>query len=429
MQRMRECLTAQAVCIVLCIALVAMLATRQACAAPFTAGGVVVSVSGPNTEPTGAADIAPLSLIEYTAAGVATGTVVALPTADAAVGSDTNYAIVGSQSASSLYGSLRRSVDGRFLTISASNVPATTTADLLPGGVFSSTNFQNRTIARIDVDGVVDTTTRFLARGTTPRGAVSTDGTSIWWAANSGTADSGGVRFVTLGDTTAGPLLTDTGTSSISRSNTNGIGIFDGQLYLAYNVSPFRGVYSLGTGLQQSGGPLPATEVVAATSVTDFFFADPDTLYVAVSSTDPALSGLGLQKWSYSSQSQTWTNQWTANPAGMLGVRALAGTVSGETVDLYAVTLADTAASTPNSLLRLADTLSGTTFPAGGFATLATSTPGSLFRGVALAPVPEPTALLSAAGLAWLTLLRRGGPSRRSDRRGRAGLGRRVRGS
>lgn len=409
---------------------VGLLAATQARSAPFTAGNVVVSVSSPNTDPIGAADIAPLSLVEYTPAGVATGNLVALPTVDVPVVSGTNYAIVGAQSASSLYGALKRSEDGRFLTISASNVPITTTADLIPGGVFGSTNFQNRTIARIDADGAVDTTTRFLARGTTPRGAASSDGTSIWWAANSGTADAGGVRFVTLGDTTAGPLLTDTGTSSISRSNTNGIGIFNGQLSIAYNVSPFRGVYALGTGLQQSGGPLTATEVVAATSVTDFFFANPNTLYVAVSSTDPALAGLGLQKWNYSLQSQTWTNQWTANPAGMLGVRALAGNVSGETLDLYAVTLADTSASTPNALLRLTDTLSGTTFPADGFATLATSAPGSLFRGVSLAPVPEPTALLPVAGgLGWLTLLRHRGPRRPSARRGRSGPWRRVPGS
>ncbi|MBU6222843.1 MAG: PEP-CTERM sorting domain-containing protein [Planctomycetes bacterium] len=377
--------------------------------ASFTSGNVVVSLSQPNMEAAGDPSIAPLALAEFTPSGLATGNVIALPAADTSTATGTNFAIVGSQSPTTLYGSVKRSTDGRFLALSAANVPATTGTSLLPGGVFASGSFQNRTIAVIDADGAVNTTTRFVARGTTPRGVVSTNGTSLWWAADTGSGDAGGVRYLTTGGTVVGPLLTGVGVSTASRSTTSGIGTYADQLYVAYNTGTFRGVYTLGSGMPQSGGPLVAGLVVGGTSVTDFRFADANTLYVAVSSTDASLAGLGLQKWV--SQSGSWSNVWTGNPAGALGVRSLEVSVSGTSIDIYGVTLAGTSTATPNALVKLSDTLNGAVFPAGGFTTLATSTGGSLFRGVALAPVPEPTALaLSlAGGAAIAALVRRRG--------------------
>jgi hypothetical protein len=382
--------------------------------AQFTPGSIVVSVSGMN--PTaGDASIAPLSLLEFTAAGDLTGTVIQLPMFDIPLEAGTNYAIVGSRAPASLQGALKRSVDGRFLTITAANVPADTPASSLPGGVYSSSSFANRTIARIDADGAVDTTTRFAARGTTPRGVASTDGSRLWWAANSGSGDAGGVRYLTLGDSVAGPLLTGVGLSTASRSNTNGIGIFADQIYVPYTVSPFLGVYALGNGLPESGGPLTATPVVSGiSSVTDFFFADADTLYVSVSNTDSEFSGLGLQKWGRA-EGGSWINVWTSNPAGTFGIVGLAGSVVGEVVDLYAVTFSGSDPAGRNTLVKLTDTFAGSEFPLGGFSTLATSSPDSLFRGVALAPVPEPSAVvLGLAGLAsvcgfgrWRTRTRR----------------------
>lgn len=365
--------------------------------AGFTTGNVVVSVSQPNAESGGDPSIAPLTLVEYTTSGSTTGITVVLPMADTPTATGTNYAIVGSQSPTALYGALKRSTDGRFLTLTAANVPATTGTSALIAGPFGTVAFPNRVIAVVDGGGGVDATTRFAARATTPRGVVSTDGASLWWAADSGASDAGGVRYLTTGGTVAGPILTGIGVSTSSRSNTNGIGTFADQLYVAYNVSTFRGVYTLGTGMPQTGTALPASLVVGGTSVTDFCFADASTLYVAVSNTDTTLAGLGLQKWV--AQSGSWTNVWTANPLGSLGVRGLAVSVSGTSVDVYGVTLSGTSSATPNALVKIGDTLGGLSVPADGFATLATSSPGSLFRGVALAPVPEPTALtLSLVG-------------------------------
>ena len=58
-----------------------------------------------------------------------------------------------------------------------------------------------------------------------------------------------------------------------------------------------------------------------------------------------------------------------------------------------------TSGTQANSLVALSDTLGGTTLPS--FSTLATAGSNYVFRGVALAPVPEPSSVaLGLAGVA-----------------------------
>ena len=97
----------------------------------------------------------------------------------------------------------------------------------------------------------------------------------------------------------------------------------------------------------------------------------------------------GLQKWLFSSGS--WSKAWTATPAGAVGVRGLTGLVTGSSVQLYGIT-AMTSGTDANSLVALSDTLGGTTLPS--FSTLATAGSNYVFRGVALAPVPEPSSVV-----------------------------------
>jgi hypothetical protein len=91
-------------------------------------------------------------------------------------------------------------------------------------------------------------------------------------------------------------------------------------------------------------------------------------------------------------------------------MRGLAGVtdLSSGAVELYGVTAA--ASGVQNQLVRLIDTLGGTSAPS--YTVLATAPSNYLLRGVALSPatVPEPSsaAMLVGGGLALAAVSRRG---------------------
>jgi hypothetical protein len=394
-------------------------------AAPFVGGGVVVSVVGDGTTPITTGTIAvPITLTEYTTAGSLTGGGVMLPGVDAGA----NYATTASITSTS-YGFLKRSMDGNYLTMTGANVPAGT-----QGGVFSSGAYPNRTIARVDAAGNVDSSTRFNAAGTTPRSAITMTGTDFWWSGDTGSGNTGGIRYRALSATTSGPALAQGSGGSATTAgqpapvpyNSRVLNIFNGQLYGTSGVAvgasgsnqiSFRGVFNVGTGLPTTANQFGSLIVGSGTgnaglqdSPYDFFFADASTLYVGDDDTTAPSSG-GITKWLLSGT--TWAKTWLALPAGATGVRALAGvtdTGSG-TVELYGVTAVS---SGQNQLVKVIDTLSGTTAPS--FSVLATAPANYLFRGVAMSPliVPEPSSLaiigVGAIGLTWAgrRLMRRG---------------------
>ncbi|MFM7245468.1 MAG: hypothetical protein ACKO40_15025 [Planctomycetaceae bacterium] len=393
-----------------------------AAAQSFSTGNVVLSVLGDGTTTITTGTVAvPITLTEYTTAGTPTGVSVVLPTAN--VGS--NYAITGGMTSTS-FGFLKRSVDGNYLTIPGANIPAGTL-----GGVFSSSAFPNRTIARVTAAGTVDSSTRFAAGGTTPRSAVTTNGTDLWWSGDTGSGNTGGIRYLTLGSTTSGVALAQGSGASATTAgqpapvpyNSRVINIANGQLYGSSGVSvgsggnavSFRGVFNVGTGLPTTANQLGSLIVGSGSSgaglqdsAYDFFYADASTLYVGDDDTTAPATG-GITKWLLSGN--TWTKTWLALPGGATGVRALAGfTDAGSgTVELYGITAV---ASGQNQLVKLTDTLSGTLAPS--FTTLATAPANYVFRGVALAPVPEPTALtLSLAGGAAVAAVVRSSRGRR----------------
>jgi len=374
----------------------------------FTPGNLVVSQYGDGVS-TGTV---PIVLREFTPGGTATGFQVALPTAD--VGA--NKPIVGTLGSTGV-GLLKRSVDGQFLSIIGSGTAASTL-----------------TIARIDFSGVNNSTTSFSIAsggGPTPRAAITSNGTDFWWrSAQTGNNDTAGIRYMTLGGTTTGVALaqggggspiTPTGPNQVPL-NCRSIGIFGGQLYGSASVSTgggggapsysFRGVYNVGTGLPTTANQVGSIIVGGGTSNSgiidspwDFFIADPNTIYVADDdSTAPFTRG--LQKWLFSSGS--WSKVWTAMPSGTAttGLRGLTGVVTGSSVQLFGITAVSSAVGA-NDLVALSDSLSGMIAPA--FTTLATAPTNYVFRGVALSPVPEPTALtLSLAGGAAVAAVVRG---------------------
>ena len=396
----------------LCMSGLVGVLTGPAHAAPFVGGGVVVSVVGDGTTPiTTGTVVVPITLTEYTTAGSLTGGGVTLPGVDAGA----NYATTASMSSTS-FGFLKRSLDGNYLTMTGANVPAGTQVS-----AFSSGLYPNRTIARIDTAGNVDTSTRFNAAGTTPRSAITTTGTNFWWSGDTGSGNTGGIRYMALSATTSGPALAQGSGASATTAgqpapvpyNMRVLNIFNGQLYgtsgvavgaSGANQASFRGVFNVGTGLPTSANQFGSLIAGSGTgnaglqdSPYDFFFADASTLYVGDDDTTAPVTG-GITKWLLSGT--TWTKTWLALPGGATGVRALAGlTDAGSgTVELYGVTAV---ASGQNQLVKLIDTLSGTSAPS--FSVLATAPSNYLFRGVALSPVavPEPSTCASLlAGLA-----------------------------
>ena len=371
--------------------LLAGAASGTAARAAFTPGTVVVSQFGDGVTTSGTV---PITLREFTTSGSATGADVALPTSD----SGSNYAIVASSLGSTTVGFLKRSVDERYLSMIGYGTNATA----------------SRTIARVDAVGSVDSTTRFSAAGVAPKAAITTTGTDFWWSGDTGSGSTGGIRYTTLGSTSSGAALAQGLGGSGSNSsgqfpvpyNSRVIGIFDGQLYGSASVSvggySFRGVFNVGTGVPTTANQYGLTIVGGGTSNSgiidrpwEFFIADSNTIYVADDdSTAPATGG--LQKWLFSSGS--WSKVWTATPAGAVGVRGVTGLVTGSSVQLYGIT-AMTSGTQANSLVALSDTLGGTTLPS--FSTLATAGSNYVFRGVALAPVPEPSSVaLGLAGVA-----------------------------
>jgi len=362
-----------------------LLGTASAARADFTPGRVVVSQFGDGVTTSGNV---PITLREFTTGGVPTGMSVTLPT----INSGSHYAAVSTLT--SVSGFLKRSVDGRFLTIVGSGTEATAT----------------RTVARVDGVGSVDTTTNYTASNTV-YSAITTDGTSIWFSAATGNNTTAGIRYVTLGSRTTGLNLA----LGINGASPNGqgqyqaplnsrvIGIFDGQLYgsantpIANSLGYTRGVFNVGVGtpttVDQYGSMIISggTATAPGNSPWEFFFAGDSTLYVANAEPSAPFNG-GLQKWIRSGSS--WSLTWTTNAAGATGMRGLTGLVTGSAVQLFGITAVSTSSGT-NALVSLSDTLTNTVAPS--FTTLATAEPNYVFRGVAIAPIPEPSALVITA--------------------------------
>jgi hypothetical protein len=172
------------------------------------------------------------------------------------------------------------------------------------------------------------------------------------------------------------------------------------------------------------------TQGTAAPNPFGLFFANAHTLYVTdegngTTGAAAAADGYaGLEKWvnSQLDGSGVWSKAYTLtnglnigqsyNVGGIItqtaGLRTLTGRVNGDgTVTLYSVTstigsnLVDAGAD-PNMLVAITDSLGSATGTGESFTTLETAAYGDVLRGVALAPIPEPSAYAAVAGLSVL---------------------------
>lgn len=298
---------------------------------------------------------------EYTPAGTLVQSI-AMPTV--AVGA--NQPLTNSGTATS-EGFLNLSENGLYLTLAGYGIAPGTPS--VPGTASLTTP---RVIGRIDLTGGVDTSTALDAYSAgNIRSVVSTDGTLFWT-----TGSNGGVRFATLGATTT------TGINAGAPTNVRVAGIYNGQLYASSSSGSFTGVCTVGTGIPQVG---PATVTMLpglptpGPSSYDFWFADPQTLYIA---DDRAIaSNGGILK--YSLIAGSWTLQYTLQPPGTIGCRGLSGRRINGVTTLYA--------TNGSQLLSIDDTGASSTF------TVVTGAPlNTAFRGVRF--LSKPTTLLRLTG-------------------------------
>lgn len=351
-------------------------AAGTALAGPFTAGNLVVYRAGDGSGALGNAAAAAF-LDEYTPSGTLVQSV-ALPTSVS--GSNRRVTISGSASSE---GQLTRSADGRYLAFVG--------YDAAPGTASIATSTSatvNRVIARVGMDGVVDSSTITTAfSGNAIRAAATDDGSRFWV-----TGGTNGVQFAQYGvANAANQINTGTGASTNNRA----VNIFGGQLYVSSASTALRGVGAIGSGLPSTTGQattlLAGTNSNTSSSGYDFAIVSSSLMYMA---DDSAVAGLGgLQRWEL--VAGTWTRTQTWAPANGGRIRQLVNTTTANGDNLLYVTVVDSANVT--TIQSLVDVGAGSSFNV-----IATGATNTAFRGIEFAPIPTPgsLALLGLAGLA-----------------------------
>ncbi len=340
-------------------------------AVAFTAGNLVVYRVGTGAAPLDSTATA-VFLDEYTSAGTLVQSV-ALPTTTS--GSNRRFTASGSATSEGL---LTRSTDGRYLVLAGYDAATGT-----PSVGSTTSAAVNRVIARIGVDGTIDTTTALTdaASGNSPRGVAATDGSGYWL-----TGGAGGVRYAAAGGTTSTQLSTTV-------ANIRGVGIFGSQLYISTSSGSTVRVGSVGTGTPTATGNTISNLTGYSTSGSPhgFLFADlsaavagVDTLYVVDDSSDQ------IQK--YSLTGGSWD---TRGAVAAVDVRGLAASISGSAVTLFATSGGTTGGGT---LFRFIDSTGYDGTISGSATSLASAATNTAFRGVALAPVQPAAPAIQVTG-------------------------------
>ena len=288
-------------------------------------------------------------------------------------------------------GLLNASPDGKYVAFTGYASSGATSI------VSSASTANNRIVGVIDSTGIASKT-KFsdFATGNNPRSAVTTNGTDLWMAGG-----AGGVRYGTV----SASVSTSTQVST-TLTNIRSVEAFGSQLYASTASGSIR-LATVGTGFPTSSGNtitnLPGFPTTG--SPYEFVFADlsssvagVDTLYVAEDGT-----GSGqIQKYSLVS------GNWTANgSASAAGVRGLTAKITGTTVSLFATTGSSGTAGT-GTVYSFTDstgynaTISGSASSLFTQANLQTALSGTgssyAFRGIEVAPIPEPSTYAAILG-------------------------------
>jgi uncharacterized repeat protein (TIGR02543 family) len=294
-----------------------------------------------------------VSLLEYTTSGTLQQTIALPNVTPRPTANPFNLMDAGS---STSHGQMARSSDGTAVVMPGYNGIATDSSI-----ASSSAATVSRTIGVATPDGTVNTSRSYnMLSGNSFRSVASTDGT-VFWAAG-----QPGMVYVNAVGTVA----------SLSTVNTRVANIFNSQLYYSTG-SGTVGIYSLGTGLPTSGSPSATLLIGTGSGSQPYGFALNASGTLCYIADDRASAAGGIQKWT--SSGGTWTLAYTLGTgAANIGARGLIVDWSGANPVIYA-TSAETA---NNRIFRITDTGSGSSAT-----TVASSGTGTVFRGIAFAPV------------------------------------------
>jgi hypothetical protein len=349
--------------------------------APFRSGNFVVVRLGDGNPPSGTRS---MFLDEYTTAGTLVQSV-ALPTTNN--GSNLGMSLVANRG---YLGFLTLSPNKQFLALMGyATPPGTSTADINnnPASI-------NRAIARIDFNGIVNSSTSILgtdvaldASNAEPASAITDDGTRFWVTLINSSFN--GIRYVQLGQSASSFIYG----GAVATSTLN---IDNGQLYVSSNNNGNSMALAVSGGLP-TNGPQTATALPgipnSVAQSSQFFFADlnpsipgSDVIYVADA------SNYALSKFSYNQA----TASWVLN--GTIGIdeddyRGITGAINGGSVTLYCTKgFPDLGSSPGGQIVTLTDN-TGYTLTANSFTgtpTVIIPAPGAntVFRGIAMVPQP-----------------------------------------
>lgn len=298
-------------------------------------------------------------------------------------------------------GALTISPDGRYLGLTGYRTGTSGTGtDRVVSRVDLNTGTFGGTAAAIDTSTVIPNAEAYTASSI--RSAVWNSGGTQYWASGT-SAGTGGTRTNTFGSTS--------GSTQVSNSvtNTRVVNIFNGQLYTSTASGAFVGINAVGTGTPTGSGN--TTAVLAGTTTYGTGTASPYgfalspnglTLYVADDRT--IANGGGIVKFTRPDALSAFTLATTfgTGTGSTFGARGLAVDFSDPA---NPVIYASTTEASNNRLITFQD-LSGIQT---GFVVIAAAGSNDVFRGVALAPVPEPATVLgiAVAGLGAVRLARR----------------------
>lgn len=327
--------------------------------APFTPNNIVVLRIGDGSAVLSNAGTL-VFLDEYTPAGTLVQSI-QLPV----VVNGANRRFVTSGSATS-EGALILSPNRQFLTMAG--------YDTIPGVVLvASTAGINRVVALVNYQGIINTSTSFIDGYVTNnvRSAVTVDGTGFW-VSGTGSSNTGGVRYITLGGSTS----TQVSTSVV---NTRIVSIFNGQLIVSSSSGAFLGISKVGNGLPTGSGETITNTINTLSGSSSYGFVYNSDTTVCYIADDRALPNGGVQKWTNSGG--VWTLAYTLNTGLTKGCRGLTVSFAGANPVIYAVM--DSTVS--NKVLTVADIGSSS-----AFSTVITAGTNQLIRGIAFTPVAPP---------------------------------------